>query len=180
MTRLAAVGVARVRLWEVPLALALVVVALAAGGAEPRSLALVYLAAVTPYLCRVDLDERRLPNRAVVPGYAIVAASLVGQGHTTGWLDAQLGTSMVAGLAYFAFMLIPALAGGMGMGDVKLAGVLGLSAGLLGAATAVLSPLAAFLLGGIAAILALARGAGGGIPFGPFLLAGFWLAVALT
>ncbi len=170
-------ALARLAPWELPTATALIVVALAVVGPEPRALPLVYLAAVTPHLCSVDLAVRRLPNRVVLPGFAVAGFGLVGQWIMTGeWL---LG-SLVAGLAYLLFLLVPALAGGMGMGDVKLAGVLGVSAGLVGQTTAIVSPVTAFLLGGVVALVALRRGRGGSIPFGPFLLAGFWIAVALS
>lgn len=163
--------------WELPTATALIFVALAVAGPEPRALPLVYLAAVTPHLCSVDLAVRRLPNRVVLPGFAFAGVGLIGQRIIVGeWLL----TALVAGLAYFLFLFVPAVAGGMGMGDVKLAGVLGVSAGLIGQTTAILSPLTAFLLGGVAALVELSRGRGGSIPFGPFLLAGFWVAVALS
>jgi leader peptidase (prepilin peptidase)/N-methyltransferase len=68
----------------------------------------------------------------------------------------------------------------MGMGDVKLGGVLGAAAGLVGIVAAVASPVAAFIGGGVAGISAIRRGPGGSIPFGPFMLAGFWAAVVLA
>ena len=179
MTRLVAPPLGSVATWwETPLAVVLLVLGLAAVGPELRALPLVYLAAVTPYLCRVDFEVRRLPNRIVLPGYAAAAGGILGQALVAGWPSTAV--PLAAGAVYFAFLLVPALLGGMGMGDVKLAGVLGVSAGLIGATTAVISPLAAFLLGGVAAIVAIARGSGASIPFGPFLLAGFWIAVALT
>jgi leader peptidase (prepilin peptidase)/N-methyltransferase len=65
-----------------------------------------------------------------------------------------------------------ALGGGMGMGDVKLAAVLGLASPT--ATVAIASPLLAFLTGGVAAVVVLlVRGRGSRIPFGPFLLAGY-------
>ena len=135
-------------------------------------LLLFYLAAVTAPLCATDLIERRLPNRLVVPGYLVAVLGLA--------LDSVRSAlpvlALVSGAAYFAVLLVFALAGGMGMGDVKLAGLLGLAAGGLGPGVALASPIAAFLLGGVAAVVALARGWSRSIPFGPFLLAGFWVA----
>jgi leader peptidase (prepilin peptidase)/N-methyltransferase len=82
----------------------------------------------------------------------------------------------------WALYLIMALAypGGMGFGDVKLAGVLGLFLGYLGWGTFVVGAFAAFLLGGIFAIgLVLTRRATrkSGIPFGPWMLAGAWVGI---
>ena len=154
----------------------LAAIALVAVGPDPRALPLVYLAAVTPTLCAIDAVERRLPNSLVLPGYLVAAAGIVAH-----WIvGGEFSTvAVVSGVLYFVVMLAFAVAGGMGMGDVKLAGVLGLSAGLVSATAAVVSPLVAFVLGGIAAIGALRGGRGASIPFGPFLLAGFWVAVVV-
>lgn len=163
--------------WEGPAAVTLAVLAVAASGLEPRLVGLLYLAAVTPALGLMDYRERRLPNRLVVTGLAATIVGMCAQWLLAGetpWL------ALSSGAAYFAFLLVLAFAGGMGMGDVKLAGVLGLAAGSLAPAAALVSPLAAFALGGIAGLVALARRGGGSIPFGPFMLAGFWLAVLLT
>lgn len=157
--------------------LTLTSVALAVAGPRPAAVPLLYLAIVTPGLFRWDLRDRRLPNALVLPGYVAGGVGLVGEWAWTGVLPL---TAVVASVGYFAFLLVLSLGGGMGMGDVKLAGVLGLAAGLLGDTAALLSPMLAFLFGGAAAILALRRGPGVRIPFGPFLLAGLWLAVLAT
>jgi leader peptidase (prepilin peptidase) / N-methyltransferase len=165
-----------IRWWRLPAAAVLAAIALVAVGPDPRALPLVYLAAVTPSLCAVDALERRLPNSLVLPGYLVAAAGILAHWIVGGVFST---VAVVSGVVYFVIMLAFAVAGGMGMGDVKLAGVLGLSAGLVSATTAVVSPLVAFLLGGIAAIEALRGGRGASIPFGPFLLAGFWVAVVV-
>lgn len=169
----------RSALWQLPVAVALAVMALLAAGTGPETLPLLYLAAVTPTLCASDLLHRRLPNRVVLPAYPVLAVALVIEGAQSWQFP---GVSLLSGVAYFGFMLALSAAGGMGMGDVKLAGALGLSAGVLGLDTALASPLLAFLLGGAAAVIAMvvARGrAGIRIPFGPFMLAGFWVSVVL-
>ena len=81
-----------------------------------------------------------------------------------------------------AFYLVLAIVkpGGMGMGDVKLAGVIGLFLGQLGWAELAVGAAAAFLLGGIAGIvLILVRrvGRGTSMPFGPWMLGGAWVGV---
>jgi len=154
----------------------LAAIALVTVGPDPRALPLVYLAAVTPTLCAVDALERRLPNSLVLPGYLVAAAGIVAHWIVSG---EPVLVALASGAIYFVVMLAFAVVGGMGLGDVKLAGVLGLSAGLVSAAAAVVSPLVAFVLGGIAAIGALRGGRGASIPFGPFLLAGFWVAVVV-
>ena len=69
---------------------------------------------------------------------------------------------------------------GMGMGDVKLSGVLGLFLGYLGFGPLAVGVFAAFLLGGLAGILILLTRRGTrrtAIPFGPWMLAGAWLGI---
>lgn len=163
--------------WPLPLAATLAVVAVSSVGLEPRVIPALYLAAVTPALGAADVRERRLPNDLVLPGYAAAGLGLAGDAVAHG------GVSMLAilgGVAFFGSFLLIAALGGMGMGDVKLAGVLGIAAGLVGVTALVVAPLAAFLLGGVAAVAAL-RGAGASsIPFGPYLLAGFWIALLVA
>ncbi|MGV8882409.1 MAG: prepilin peptidase [Rhodoglobus sp.] len=142
-------------------------------GMTAASILPLYLAVVSPALCSADLVHRRLPNRLVVPGYAVAGIAI-----TLGWItgDRIAPTAGIAGVLYFVFLLALSMLGGMGMGDVKLAGVLGLAAGGLGMVTAVASPVIAFAVGTVAAIVAVVRRTGRSIPFGPCLLAGFWSA----
>jgi leader peptidase (prepilin peptidase)/N-methyltransferase len=69
---------------------------------------------------------------------------------------------------------------GMGFGDVKLAGVLGLFLGWLGWAPLAVGASLAFLLGGIFGVVVILIRRGGrktAIPFGPWMLAGAWLGI---
>ena len=117
----------------------------------------------------IDLDHRIIPNRLTFIG--AVAALVV----LAAMRPQDLVEHLVAGVAASGFLLAAALArpGGMGMGDVKLAGVLGL---FLGAAVAP-ALLAALLAGTIAGLAIIARkgsveGRKTAIPFGPFLAVG--------
>jgi leader peptidase (prepilin peptidase)/N-methyltransferase len=68
----------------------------------------------------------------------------------------------------------------MGLGDVKLAGVLGLFLGYLGWGQLAAGAAAGFVLGGLfGAVLMLLRRArrGSGIPFGPWMLVGAWIGI---
>ena len=116
----------------------------------------------------IDLEHRIVPNRILAPLalWAVVALAVVD--------SAELPEALIAGAAAFAFLLLTALIhpAGMGMGDVKLAGVMGLYLGL-----AVLPALlVAFLAGSIVGVAMLVReGAGArkkGVPFAPFLAFG--------
>ncbi len=116
----------------------------------------------------IDLEHRIIPNKVMLPSavFAVAAAIALRPDDL-----AELG---IAGAAAFTAFLLAALAypAGMGMGDVKLAGVMGL---FLGAA--VLPALfIAFLTGSVVGVAVIAKhGADGrkkGVPFGPFLAFG--------
>lgn len=125
-------------------------------------------AALLIAVAAIDLDHRVVPNRLLLPaaGWAVAGGALI----WPGFLPEALG----AGAGAFAFLLVAALAypAGMGMGDVKLAGVMGLYLGL-----SVIPALAvAFLAGtavGVAILVREGRSARKtGIPFAPFLALG--------
>lgn len=80
--------------------------------------AAVYAAALLA-VAVVDVRERRVPNRIVLPAAAIVLALRTGADPSPEWV--------LAALAAFAFLLVPALVypAGLGMGDVKLMLLLG-------------------------------------------------------
>lgn len=65
------------------------------------------------------------------------------------------------------------------MGDVKLAGALGLFLGWLGLETLAVGAVAGLILGGAAGVVLLLRGAGrkASLAFGPWLLAGAWVGI---
>ena len=143
--------------------------------------AFLYLAAVSVSLAMIDLDTQTLPNRIVLPAYPVTAVLLAAAALLAGEPDRILG-ALVGGAALFGVYLLLALAypAGMGLGDVKLAGVLGLYLGWLGWGEIAVGGFAAFLLGGFfALVLVVARKANrkSGIPFGPWMLAGSWLGI---
>jgi leader peptidase (prepilin peptidase)/N-methyltransferase len=149
--------------------------------AIPGVLAFIYLAAVSVVLALIDLDVRRLPNTIVLPSYVVGAVLLTLQailsGDYSGLIRAGIGMA-----ALFGFYLLLALAypRGMGFGDVKLAGLLGLYLGWLGWGDLVVGAFAAFLLGGLFSVgLMIFRKAGRktAIPFGPWMLLGAWIAI---
>ena len=143
--------------------------------------AFLYLSAVTVALTMIDIDTHTLPNSIVLPGYIVgivmfTAASVIGGDYTS---LIRAGIGMVGlGAIYFVIALI--YPGGMGFGDVKLAGVLGLFLGWTGWGALAVGAFSAFLLGGLFGIgLIIFRGAKrkSGIPFGPWMLGGAWLGV---
>lgn len=153
-----------------------------AGGAG-LLLALLYLMAISVALALIDIDTHRLPNVIVLPAYVVVVVLLGGASAMTGdWAAfVRAGIGLVGlGTVYLALAL--AVPGGMGMGDVKLAGVLGFVLAYLGWGPLAVGAFAAFLLGGTFSLVLMSTGRAGrrsGIPFGPWMLAGAWLGIFL-
>jgi leader peptidase (prepilin peptidase)/N-methyltransferase len=137
---------------------------------SPHDLALgLTLAAVLIAVALIDLDHRIIPNR--ITGPAALAAVLIGVATRPSGVVAQLAS----GGAAAGFLLIFALAypAGMGMGDVKLAGVLGLFLGPSVAVAILIAVLAGSLAGGVVmARRGVKEGRKTGIPFGPYLAFG--------
>lgn len=143
--------------------------------------AFLYLAAISVALTAIDIDVHRLPDRIVLPSYAVGAILLGAASVIGGDLEALARGAAGAGILVVLYLVLAlAKPGGMGQGDIKLAGVLGLYLGYLGWDQLVVGAAGAFLLGGIFGIvlLALRRAKhGAGIPFGPWMLAGTWLGI---
>jgi leader peptidase (prepilin peptidase)/N-methyltransferase len=127
----------------------------------------------------IDARHRIVPNRIVYPsliGFAVLVAAGDVAGADVNALDALIGM-----LAYGVPLLLIALAvpGGMGMGDVKLAALIGLVLGALGLSYVAVAAGVGLISGGLGGVVALAMGYGRKrqIPFGPFLA--FGAAVSL-
>jgi leader peptidase (prepilin peptidase)/N-methyltransferase len=143
--------------------------------------AFLWLAGVSVSLALIDIDTHKLPNAIVLPSYLVGGALLAAAGILNGDLDSLIraGVGMAAlWVAYFLMaMLYP---GGMGFGDVKLAGVLGLYLGFVGWDALLIGAFAAFFFGGLFAIvLVLLKKVNrkSGIPFGPWMLVGAWTGI---
>ncbi|MBA4248300.1 MAG: prepilin peptidase [Microbacterium sp.] len=145
--------------------------------------ALLYFASISIALTAIDLDTHRLPDAIVLPAYPVLAALLAAAAIAAGDLESAARAAAGAGIlfaGYFALALISPR--GMGMGDVKLAGVIGLVLGWFGWAALAVGALAAFILGGVVGVaLIVARRASRntGIPFGPWMLGGAWVGILL-
>ncbi|MFA1541289.1 prepilin peptidase [Actinomadura monticuli] len=150
-------------------------------GAEPVLPALLYLAAAGALLGFIDVQVKRLPDRFTLPSYGIAAALLAAAAPFTGdgprrFEHALIGMAVLFALYFVQAFLVPS---GIGMGDVKLSGVLGLYLGWFGQDAWVLGLLATYLLGGLAAVglMIVRRTRKGEFPFGPCMLAGALAAV---
>lgn len=134
---------------------------------------LVLIAVLVP-VALIDLEHRIIPNKITLP--AAVAAVAIGVALNLRGVPEQLIAG--AGAAGFLLFFVLAYPRGMGMGDVKLAGVLGL---FLGRSVAV-AILAAVIVGTLVGAFVMARvgvekGRKTAVPFGPFLAFGGVIAL---
>jgi leader peptidase (prepilin peptidase)/N-methyltransferase len=138
---------------------------------------LLYLAYLVPVgiaLAVVDWRTRLLPTRVIAPSYAVVVGCCVLAAALGDWSDlvrAGWGWVVAGGTFLLLWLVYPR---GMGYGDVRLSGVLGIALGFLGWAPLVVGVYAGFLLGGLGgAVLTMLRVVDRkAYPFGPFMLLG--------
>lgn len=136
-------------------------------------LSLVLVAVLVP-VALIDLDHRIIPNRITFP--AAVSAIAIGLALHPSGVPEQL----IAGAAAGGFLLIFALAypRGMGMGDIKLAAVLGLFLGREVGVAILAGVLLATMVGAVVmARVGVERGRKTALPFGPFLALGGVMAL---
>lgn len=136
--------------------------------------------ALMPAVAAIDIAHHIIPNRLMYPALLafpplLLVARLAGA-------PVDLVGAAIGFVAYGGGLLLVALISrGMGMGDVKLAGVIGVVLGALGLRYVGVAAGAAIVLGGVGglAALLLGRSRKDAIPFGPFMAAGATLAVFL-
>ncbi|MFL6135999.1 MAG: prepilin peptidase [Nocardioidaceae bacterium] len=144
-------------------------------GFQPALALALYLAPVGVALAVIDWRTRLLPTRLIAPSYAVVivlvvlASILDGDRHAL--VTAGLGWLVAGGTFFVLWFLYPR---GMGYGDVRLSGLLGIALGYLGWSELLTGVYAGFLLGGVGGLLLsllrlVDRKA---YPFGPFMLVG--------
>jgi leader peptidase (prepilin peptidase)/N-methyltransferase len=165
---------ARYPVVELSTAIVFALVAIARGPSAELLVDLPF-AAMLIAVANIDLEHHIVPNRILAPlaVWAVVASAIVQPG--------KLPELLIAGASAFTLLLVAALIhpAGMGMGDVKLAGVMGLYLGLS------IAPglLIAFLAGSVVGIgIMLRHGAEGrkrGVPFAPFLALGGLVALVV-
>jgi leader peptidase (prepilin peptidase)/N-methyltransferase len=138
------------------------------------------LLSMMPAITIMDIRHRIIPNRLMYPTLVGFPMYVV-----IGWLlGGPLDPARAAiGLVAFGggLLVVAMVSRGMGMGDVKLAGVLGTVFGAIGLGSVGVAAASAIVFGGLGGLLALALGRGrkSAIPFGPYLAAGavvaaFW------
>jgi leader peptidase (prepilin peptidase) / N-methyltransferase len=156
----------------VELATALLVAAcVLAFGLSGRMVVAAFFCAVLVAVSAIDLTHRIIPNRIVIPAFAMVLGAQTLLEPSPQWALAALGAS---GFLFLAVLVYPA---GMGMGDVKLALLMGAALGKTVGVALMLGMVAAL----VPAVFLLARHGSKarkmGIPFGPFLALGSVVAL---
>ena len=135
------------------------------------------LLAMMPAIAVIDVRHRIIPNRLMYPSLIGFPAYVV----VAHLLGAPLDP-VRAGIGFLAYggglFVVAVVSRGMGMGDVKLAAVIGAALGSLGLSYVGVAAGAAILLGGLGGIgaLLIGRGRKSAIPFGPYLAAGALVA----
>ena len=127
-------------------------------------------------LAAIDLERRIIPNRIVLPAVVLILAAQIALSpdRALEWTAASLGAAL--------FLLLPLLVypSGMGMGDVKLALLLGAGLGWAIVPALVAGLFAAFIV----ALVVLVRGGLAArktaLPFGPFLVLGALFGLFLS
>ena len=137
--------------------------------------------ATTVALVLTDLDHKRIPNRILYPA-TLAAVPLLAVGALLDDTLSAIPRALAGGAIYFGLLLIIALVarGGFGMGDVKLAFLLGIFLAFPSWETLGAGVFLAFLIGGLVSLALLVtkrKGRKDAIPFGPPLIIGAWAAV---
>ncbi|MGC8462194.1 MAG: prepilin peptidase [Acidimicrobiales bacterium] len=150
-------------------------------GAQLTLVAYGLLFAVLVAVSVTDLSHRLVPRRLVYPGAVVVAAALVADAlneqDPRRLVGAAIGGAVAFGVFFAVWWFVPR---GMGFGDVRLAGLIGLALGYLGLFDAYLGFLSAFVLGalgGVAVMVVTGSGRRTRVPFAPALAAGAVIAV---
>ncbi len=153
-------------------------------GASWQLPAFCVFAAAAVVLGAVDLIEKRLPNAVLYPSVAVLVVLLAITSVITGSWSAFLSAlGAGAGLCTLYFVLAVISPSGIGMGDVKLAALIGLVLGYLGWTPLLVGTTAGFLIGGLTSLIALLIGRANRrtmLPFGPAMLAGAVLGMLVA
>jgi len=152
-------------------------------GLRPATAALAWAAGAAVVLGAVDLASHRLPDRVTYPAYVVCAAALLVDAAVLDTWGAYL-RAVAAGAVSFAVGVGAAAVSpdGFGFGDVKLLGLLGLVLGWFGWGVLLTGLFLGLLTGALVSLVLLATRRAGwrtAIPFGPPLLAGGVLVLAL-
>ena len=165
------------------LAAAAVAAGPALAGDRPAAGALAWFGAAALVLADVDLRRHRLPDPVTFPALIGCGVALLADAVVTGEPGAVLRTGAAALLAGGAGLAVRVVPGGPGPRDAKLLGLLGVVLGWAGWGVLMGGVFAGLLVGALGSVLLIAVGRAGWrtrVPFGPPLLVGAFIALALT
>jgi len=137
-------------------------------GPSPRMWLLALHGVLFALIFIIDLEHRLVLNRVILAGTVLsLVASLL-------WRSPPPGSALLGGATGMVLFLLVALAkpGGMGMGDVKLAALIGLVMGFPGVLTALAAGVVTGGLGSLALLLSRRAQRKSYIPYAPFLVSG--------
>jgi leader peptidase (prepilin peptidase)/N-methyltransferase len=137
-------------------------------GMHKETLVVIFVISVLVVISRIDLEHRIIPNRIVLPAWiaVLLAQIAIFPGHWVQWVVASFG----AGLFFLAIAL--AYPAGLGMGDVKLALLIGAALGWPVLTALFLGTLASGLVAGVMLFKEGSSARKRAIPLGPFLAGG--------
>jgi leader peptidase (prepilin peptidase)/N-methyltransferase len=165
------------------LAAAALVGAVSLAGARPATVGVAWAAVAAVVVAQVDLLSHRIPDRVTFPASAVAATAFVVDAVVLdSWpalLRAVLAAAAAFGVAALARVVAP---GGFGFGDVKLLGLLGLVLGWVSWGALLAGVFLGLLTGALVSLALVATRRAGwrtALPFGPPLLVGAALALAL-
>lgn len=143
--------------------------------------AYLFFTAMGVALALIDIDVKRLPDVMTLPSYPVMGVLLLLPAiASSAWGTYGLAWAYAAAMFLFYVVLRVIYPGGMGMGDVKYSGVVGLALGWFGWRVLIVGGFTAFLLGGVLGALLMLAGRAGRksrVPFGPFMIAGALVGV---
>ena len=131
----------------------------------------------------IDLKVKRLPNSLTFTGISFASIFTIFafvENHNFLILISFVLNTLIPG--FFFLILNVASKGGMGMGDVKLAAMIGASLSVFGTKTIFVSFVFAFILGALASLILISMKVASRktlIPFGPYMILGAWISILI-
>jgi leader peptidase (prepilin peptidase)/N-methyltransferase len=140
--------------------------------------AYLYFGVLGSALAIVDISTRRLPNHLVLPSYpiAIILLGLAAAISGAWWPLGRAGIGLLILVGFFGTLALT-FRGQLGLGDVKLAGLLGLYLAWFGSAALVLGVLVAWTTAALAVAIRCLTGERGSLPLAPFMVLGALIAI---
>ncbi len=143
--------------------------------------ATIYFAWLSIVIAFIDIDVQLILDIMTYPSMLLILALLAFASWGTGsWTPLLRAVICAVALATFYVLLGFIWPNGMGLGDAKLAVIVGLILGWLGLRQLIVGASAAFIVGGAFALIQVARkriNMKGGVPFGPYMLIGAWIGI---